>query len=425
MSFTRRKMIKQTVSGLFGATLLSKGFKGRKASADTNPPLILSIRVAGGWDPTMVFDAKVGVSGVAQESGWQISNISSSLKIVTHSDRPSVTGFFQDCGSESLILNGIYLQSIEHNQAFDLNHSMGLSPGMHRRTDRRADPLTAYAYAVNSGLTAPNLNINARPTSGSLSAYCHSMNDDDINRYLSGSNSGVSSLNSNSNEALQNYLGSTYSRLLASYPSIGLDSEKIDSLARIFSREQFFLANLGEIVSEIGSTSSTFERNLKFAMQMMARGHTLTCSIGDDQFFGWDTHQNHFATQSARLESLFSDLSVAVQYAKSLNLYERLLIIVSSDVGRSPILNSEAGKDHWPYSSALVISPLLQGNRVIGATDENLRGCPIDSSGSIDMAKGKLITMPQVYSSIFEASELDPSEYFADSTPLSAMNEES
>jgi hypothetical protein len=425
MRIERRKIIKQAMTAVLGASLLSRSLKSRRASADANPPLILSVRVAGGWDPTMVFDSKVGVAGIAQESSWQSANISSSLKIVTHTNRPSVTSFFENFGGECIVLNGIHTQSIEHDRAFDLNHSMSISSALHRRSDRRADPLTAYAYAVNSGLNVPHLNINSRLTSGSLSAYCHSVNNEDINRYLSGSNSGSSGLSSPSNTALQSYLGSAYSRQLAAFPSVGLDSEKIDNLARVFSREEFFMTNMNDIVTEIASTSTVFERNLKIAMQMMAQGYTLSVSVGDGQFYDWDTHTDHFSKQSIRFESLFSELSKAVLYAKSLNLYERMIIVVSSDVGRCPILNSNTGKDHWPYSSALLISPMLNASRMIGSTDDNLRGLPINDSGTIDITSGKLITMAQVYSALFQICDLDPTEYFVDGTPLTTMLEES
>ena len=53
--------------------------------------------------------------------------------------------------------------------------------------------------------------------------------------------------------------------------------------------------------------------------------------------------------------------------------------MVSSDFGRTPRYNDGMGKDHWPITSVLMMGGGVQGNRVIGATDDGVYALPVNS----------------------------------------------
>ena len=49
-------------------------------------------------------------------------------------------------------------------------------------------------------------------------------------------------------------------------------------------------------------------------------------------------------------------------------------------MGRHPQINASQGRDHWTYTSALLIGSGIHGGLVIGAMDENFLGLPVDLS---------------------------------------------
>jgi uncharacterized protein (DUF1501 family) len=52
-------------------------------------------------------------------------------------------------------------------------------------------------------------------------------------------------------------------------------------------------------------------------------------------------------------------------------LLDSTLVLVTGEFGRTPEINVDAGRDHWPNAfSALVAGAGIQGGRVWGATDE-------------------------------------------------------
>ena len=53
-------------------------------------------------------------------------------------------------------------------------------------------------------------------------------------------------------------------------------------------------------------------------------------------------------------------------------------MIVGSELGRTPHYNAGNGKDHWQITSMMIMGDNIQGNRVVGGTDEALKALPID-----------------------------------------------
>ena len=66
-------------------------------------------------------------------------------------------------------------------------------------------------------------------------------------------------------------------------------------------------------------------------------------------------------------------------------MLDRTLVVVMSELGRTPTYNENLGKEHWPTTSALLIGGPLVGGRTIGATDDGLNALPVDlDTGAVD-----------------------------------------
>jgi len=85
----------------------------------------------------------------------------------------------------------------------------------------------------------------------------------------------------------------------------------------------------------------------------------------------WDTHKNNFATlrdvllpqMDRAAGSLLEDLAAS-------GLLEETLVLVMGEFGRTPRINENAGRDHWPAAFTVLLAGAgIPGGRVFGATD--------------------------------------------------------
>jgi hypothetical protein len=88
---------------------------------------------------------------------------------------------------------------------------------------------------------------------------------------------------------------------------------------------------------------------------------------------GWDTHANNFETLSTKLmPELDRGMSSLVADLASRGLLESTLIVWMGEFGRTPRINQNAGRDHWPRSWSVVMGGGgIRGGQVIGATDKD------------------------------------------------------
>lgn len=85
---------------------------------------------------------------------------------------------------------------------------------------------------------------------------------------------------------------------------------------------------------------------------------------------GFDTHANHDTGQPAALAPFLARLRYVLLRAAQMGLKDKLYVLVTSDFGRTPRYNTGNGKDHWNVTSTLLVGPGIRGGRAIGKTDE-------------------------------------------------------
>jgi Protein of unknown function (DUF1501) len=93
---------------------------------------------------------------------------------------------------------------------------------------------------------------------------------------------------------------------------------------------------------------------------------------------GFDTHGNHDVDQGRQLMKILRGFDYIWKLAAELGLQDNLYVVVGSDFGRTPQYNEGQGKDHWNVTSMLCAGPGIQGNRVVGATDDKFRPMRVD-----------------------------------------------
>jgi hypothetical protein len=87
----------------------------------------------------------------------------------------------------------------------------------------------------------------------------------------------------------------------------------------------------------------------------------------------WDTHSNNFNMLKAwLLPFLDRAVSALVDDLEARGLLERVLVVVCGDMGRTPKVNANAGRDHWPQAGfCLMFGAGVRPGLVYGATDSH------------------------------------------------------
>ncbi|MCP4782531.1 MAG: DUF1501 domain-containing protein [Fuerstiella sp.] len=103
---------------------------------------------------------------------------------------------------------------------------------------------------------------------------------------------------------------------------------------------------------------------------------------------GWDTHSDNFTTLGRELlPRLDQSLSALLDRLDEQGRLESTSILVTGEFGRTPKVNSKAGRDHWARAmSALMAGGDVRGGQVIGATDEKAEGPAGDGFTPDDLA---------------------------------------
>lgn len=110
---------------------------------------------------------------------------------------------------------------------------------------------------------------------------------------------------------------------------------------------------------------------------------TINMGIG-----GFDTHANQERNLQPILSSFDSSLATFIERLRTQGQLDSTLIVLYSDFGRTPKINSGAGRDHWPVSGAMLIGGGLAGGRAIGGTDNSLLGVNCDENTGAPVQSG-------------------------------------
>jgi hypothetical protein len=115
---------------------------------------------------------------------------------------------------------------------------------------------------------------------------------------------------------------------------------------------------------------SSMGQNLLLARRLVESGVSyVSCLSGG----GWDTHVNNFGEQkNVLLPRLDQALSALISDLHERGLDKRVLVNVMGEFGRTPKINQDAGRDHWPGAFCVLMSGGgLRMGQMIGATDRH------------------------------------------------------
>lgn len=88
------------------------------------------------------------------------------------------------------------------------------------------------------------------------------------------------------------------------------------------------------------------------------------------QFGGWDTHSDNFSQLRRQVPPLDAALAALLSDLDERGMLDDVTVVMWGEFGRTPRVNSGAGRDHWPrVMQAFIAGGGMKNGQVIGATD--------------------------------------------------------
>jgi uncharacterized protein (DUF1501 family) len=115
-------------------------------------------------------------------------------------------------------------------------------------------------------------------------------------------------------------------------------------------------------------------------------------------FGRWDYHSKNFDQCRAHLPKLDRGLSALIEDIHARGLDRDVSVVVWGEFGRTPKINKDGGRDHWPnVSCALLAGGGMKTGQVIGATDKSGERC-----------KDRPVSFQDVFATLYHNLGIDP-----------------
>lgn len=144
---------------------------------------------------------------------------------------------------------------------------------------------------------------------------------------------------------------------------------------------------------------NTYGQSVLLARRLVEAGVRFVTVYYSRGIGGWDTHKANFSTlKGSRLPQTDDALSALLEDLEQRGLLDSTLVYWTGDFGRTPKINADAGRDHWPAcGTVLMAGGGIQGGREYGTSDAT-GAYPADQPA----------TPGDITATIFHALGLDP-----------------
>src|SRR5215217_5640236 len=145
------------------------------------------------------------------------------------------------------------------------------------------------------------------------------------------------------------------------------------------------------------------------ALASFKAGVCVSANLSIGQF---DSHANNDKDQMRLIPEFLAGIRYLLRRAEELKIRDKLVVVVQSEMGRTPTYNNGNGKDHWSIGSIMFLGRGIKGNRVIGATDEQQFHVPIDPvSLALDREKGVRVRPEHIHTALREFAGIADHEF--------------
>jgi Protein of unknown function (DUF1501) len=394
-----------------------------RAAAATGPKNLIVVLAQGGWDVTYALDPKVQSAKIDVPVG-QVRNFGN-LDILIDAGRPNVTQFFQKYAAQAAVVRGITLSSIAHPECVKR-----MMTGT--RSNASADVAAIVAHEHGRDLPMPYLILGDTAFTGPYavsSGRVGATNQivalaDESQRYpIIGERGAPFSPTPADTARMRAYLDARASRERAVRGAVGYNKRRIDDFSAAMGKADRLIA----LRAGLGARGRALALDAQSAFAVQALTGGIARSITLNSRMSWDTHDNN-TDQAALHDTLYTgvtglaDLLAATPGATSgRTLLDETVVVVMSEFSRTPKLNAQLGKDHWPVTSALVFGGGLQGGKAYGGTSASLDALQVDYATGTPSAAGQNVESKNFAATVLALCGVDPAPHLPNVEALHAM----
>jgi hypothetical protein len=144
---------------------------------------------------------------------------------------------------------------------------------------------------------------------------------------------------------------------------------------------------------------NTYGQSVLLARRLVEAGVRFVTVYYSRGIGGWDTHKDNFPTlKNSRLPHTDQSVSALLEDLHARGLLDETLVYWTGDFGRTPKINKDAGRDHWPQcQTVLMAGGGIRGGQVYGASDA-IGARPVD----------RPLRPDDITATLFHALGLDP-----------------
>lgn len=369
----------------------------------------LFLHAEGGWDPLTVFAPMFDAPGIDMEPGaepWTMGGLS----LVDHPLRPTTRGFFEQHHGSIALLNGVSVRSVNHETCAIVALTGATS-------EDRPDFATILAYEQRAAVSLPHLVMSGPVFTGPYSVFVSNAQgrlQQTIDGSLLTDNDAPLRLPAGApGRMVDRFLVDRAEALHLAHPKVTHTSDYAEALSRA--------RQLVDARYELALFSgASFVGRAQTAITALASGLCRCASVGTG--FEWDSHDDN-SVQTGLFEGFFTDMAQILALLDSTMgpegrpLREDTVIVVTSEMARTPAYNATGGRDHWPYTSMLLMGPGITGDRSFGGYSDLYTGIGVDPGGDPDPSQPG-ISAESIGATLLLLGDVDPAEYLRTSDPV-------
>ena len=368
------------------------------AQPNTSTRKFLFIFCPGGWDQCTLF-APLFDSNFVDMEMQSNRGFTQGITYVDSESRPSVRSYLENYGDRTCFINGFEARSVAH----DVCLRLVTTGSPQSNSDDWASIISAHH---SESLLMPSVHLSGPSFTNQYSHVRTQLGRANQLRTLLSTPSVLDNVEDEWLEKITNQHDS--SDFIEKSMSLEQDLKELQSLSFDFSSGESF--------------SQALKMSKEIFSQQLSR--TIMLSYNGVRDLGWDTHAAndmqswHFEELFAHLSSFLMDVD-AQQQIDGTPLSDDLCIVLLSEMGRFPKLNFRNGRDHWTYTSAILIGSGVQGGQSIGGYDDFSLGLPVDlNSGEVDQ-EGTPLDCNNIGATLLTLADIDPAE-FTSANPIYA-----
>ena len=396
-------------SSLLALTAATSG----RALAGQDAQNLIIVFAYGGWDPTYLFDPRPSNPDVSTpDGGWREHG---ELLLWETASSSNVHAFLDDWSDRVAVINGVAVNSLVHEECAR-RLLTGSSTDATADIGARVADLTGRDRPLPYHVMGGNARLDGLEAIAGTSGYSNQISSLVVPRFAYPSDATAFQPSADEAARVAAYLSERAAVLAERSGTRGSSGVRLDDYLESHQRAQQILSSARDnLLSDPQAFYSydAFDR----AARMLAERFSKVAFLTDSGY--WDTHTGN--GQQARLfNSLFGSLRSLMSSLDEAGIADNTTVAVLSEMGRTPMLNRLGGKDHWPFTSAMLIGPTVRSTLVEG-TDDDLQQTPVNLSTGLPDANGRALGTADLLATIAALVDIDPGQLYPDAEVIDAV----